>query len=113
QQDLLNKILRTTQRRQVGLRFEAHLDLAQEPVPEQLYGIANHFIQSTGSRLFVGSLRKAEHGFDYARALFNNRFDPIDPSSNLIRIFEILLDDLRRAFDDREDVVEIVSNACG
>ncbi len=43
--------------------------------------------------------------------MLDDCFDPVGPGKNLLPIIEIVFDDLRRAFDDRENIVKIMRNA--
>ena len=63
--------------------------------------------------MVTGVAAKAEHGFDNASALLDDGLDAVHASADLRGIIEVVLDDLGGAFDDGQDVVEVVGNAGG
>ena len=71
----------------------------------------HHRVQVTRRRQLIRAATEPQHRVHDFRALLHDGFDAVHAGANFVGLVGVVFDDLSRAFDDGEDVVEIMRNA--
>ena len=86
---------------QVAASLDAHLHLAAEICRPASRSVSSHYsLRSQIPFSACGIAAEPQHGLHNPRALVHHHVDPIDASANFFVIIQVVLDDLRGAFDD-------------